>query len=412
MKRPAAAVKAEILTPTKPGEGKPHVTPEKAMPVEGKGSPAERSKKRSPKPKASPKPKPSPLKVSWKALAKVKAKAKAAAAKAKPGEGCLPSPGTAAWKDVSYQLQQMEKKGDTRLKKSFNACQSQQAKRKWYYNIFLLDPAISKKEVHKISLEKASFESATSRGWITKWKVGELEGANPQAANFEELCDDAVQGMDSKDHPNPAWKAKGVKLYWYEGTGMEVEKHKSQSMTSAQQHVELDADHFQEVESRLAVEPGEGQQLMLLGKGGGSSSHALPAPKPMPEEGPAEPTEEELEAEAYKKALGSLKKAINALSSSLDKGAVLKETLASLPNAGDAVVKAHIECLEKAAKSYGASKADWLKTLGTYPSKIKPGEGNDLVEKLERKKGECESTLKELNKLWAPLKLWARNEGL
>ena len=90
----------------------------------------------------------------------------------------------------------------------------------------------------------------------------------------------------------------------------------------------------------------------------------------------------------------------------------MKETLASLPNAGDAVVKAHIECLEKAAKSYGDGKADWLKTLGTYPSKIKPGEGNDLVEKLERKKGECESTLKELNKLWAPLKLWARNEGL
>ena len=225
----------------------------------------------------------------------MKAKAKAAAAKAKPGEGCLPSPGTAAWKDVSYQLQQMEKKGDTRLKKSFNACQSQQAKRKWYYNIFLLDPAISKKEVHKISLEKASFEITTSRGWITKWKVGELEGAN-------------------------------------------------------------------------------------LGKGGGSSSHALPA----------EPTEEELEAEAYKKALGSLKKAINALSSSLDKGAVLKETLASLPNAGDAVVKAHIECLEKAAKSYGDSKADWLKTLGTYPSKIKPGEGN-LVEKLERKKGNAKA---------------------
>ena len=176
------------------------------MPVEGKGSPAEHSKKRSPKPKASPKPKLSPLKVS---LAKVKAKAKAAAAKAKPGEGCLPSPGTAAWKDVSYQLQQMEKKGDTRLKKSFNACQSQQAKRKWYYNIFLLDPAISKKEVHKISLEKASFESTTSRGWITKWKVGELEGANPQAANFEELCDDAVQGMDSKGHPTLHGKQKG-----------------------------------------------------------------------------------------------------------------------------------------------------------------------------------------------------------
>ena len=147
------------------------------------------------------------------------------------------------------------------LKKSFQACQSQQAKRRWYYNIFSLDPAISKKEVHKESLEKASTENSISRGWITKWKVGELEGANPQAHDFEELCDGAVEGLEWKEHPNPSWRRKGVKLYWYEGQGMEVEKVKNQSLTKAKQSVELDADHFEEVESSLkkaiAKKPGK-----------------------------------------------------------------------------------------------------------------------------------------------------------
>ena len=109
--------------------------------------------------------------------------------------------------------------------------------RRWYYNIFLLDPAISKKEVHNKSLEKASTENSISRGWVTKWKVGELEGANPQAHDFEELCDGAVEGLEWKEHPNQSW--------------MEVEKVKNQSLTKSKQSVELDADHFAEVESRL-----------------------------------------------------------------------------------------------------------------------------------------------------------------
>ena len=57
-------------------------------------------------------------------------------------------------------------------------------------------------------------------------------------------------------------------------------------------------------------------------------------PKPKPGDGKDDdehvPTPEEVEAEAYKKALASLKKAIRSLSSSLDKGAVLKESLCQM----------------------------------------------------------------------------------
>ena len=141
------------------------------------------------------------------------------------------------------------------------------------------------------------------QGWVTKSKVGELEGANPQAHDFEELCDGAVEGLEWKEHPNPSWRRKGVKLYWYEGQGMEVEKVKNQPLTKAKQSVELDADHFEEVESRLALQPGEGQ--LVLGKSSGSRGSGNP-PKPKPGDGKDDdehvPTPEEVEAEAYKKA--------------------------------------------------------------------------------------------------------------
>ena len=306
LKRPAAhgaPVKAELLSPAakkKPGEGTPVKT---APPEPGEGE-AEVPATPEAKARASPKPKTSPcrVKLSPRVLAKVKAKAKAKAM-AKPGEGTLAPVPRDAWKDVHYQLKSLEKAGKSSLKKSFQACQSQQAKRRWYYNIFLLDPAISKKEVHKESLEKASTENSISRGWVTKWKVGELEGANPQAHDFEELCDGAVEGLEWKEHPNPSWRRKGVKLYWYEGQGMEVEKVKNQSLTKAKQSVELDADHFEEVESRLALQPGQGQ--LVLGKSSGSRGSGNP-PKPKPGDGKDDdehvPTPEEVEAEAYKKA--------------------------------------------------------------------------------------------------------------
>ena len=253
MKRPAAhgPVKEEVVSPAasrKPGEGTPQPSPA-SEPGEGRDV---LMKTPEAKAKASPKAKTSPLKVklSPKVIAKVKAKAKAKS-KSQPEEGRVAPVPKQAWMDVRYQLACLEKAGNTSLKKSFQACQSQQAKRRWYYNTFLLDPAIAKKEVHKESLEKASTENSISRGWITKWKVGELEGANPQAPDFEKLCDGAVEGLEWKERPNPSWRRKGVKLYWYEGQGMEVEKVKNQSLTKSKQSVELDADHFAEVESRL-----------------------------------------------------------------------------------------------------------------------------------------------------------------
>ena len=51
----------------------------------------------------------------------------------------------------------LQKQGKGALRNAWEKAKqegSQQAKRDFYYNVFLLDPAVSKKEVHKESLER------------------------------------------------------------------------------------------------------------------------------------------------------------------------------------------------------------------------------------------------------------------
>ena len=98
------------------------------------------------------------------------------------------------------------------------------------------------------------------------------------------------------------------------------------------------------------------------------------------------------------------------MGTALDKGKVLKQTISSLPIAGESTVQGHIDALDKGLATFGAKKEKWLQTMGGFPVKYKPEEGKALAE-LEVHKEAGEAGLKALNKQWAPLKLWARNEG-
>ena len=81
--------------------------------------------------------------------------------KPKSRKGELPPPGKEAWKDVHTQVMKLQKQGKGALRNAWEKAKqegSQQAKRDFYYNVFLLDPAVSKKEVHKESLERLSLK--------------------------------------------------------------------------------------------------------------------------------------------------------------------------------------------------------------------------------------------------------------
>ena len=104
-------------------------------------------------------------------------------------KNALAPPSKAAWNDVKYQTQTLKKKGKTHLRKAWQEAQSQgqMAKREFYYNIFLLDPDVAHKQVHKESLQRHTEESTVEKGWMTKWKIGKLQGADPSLPNFESV---------------------------------------------------------------------------------------------------------------------------------------------------------------------------------------------------------------------------------
>ena len=74
---------------------------------------------------------------------------------------------------MRYQLQSLKKarKGESLLSQWANCGSSHQEKREFYYNIFLLDPNVAKKEVHKQSLQKVTSLKKAVEGWMTKWEV-------------------------------------------------------------------------------------------------------------------------------------------------------------------------------------------------------------------------------------------------
>ena len=241
------------------------------------------------------------------AMATEKAKAKAKA---------LAAPSKAQWNDVHYTMKKLEKAGKMDLPEKWKkACLGgHQCKREFYYHTFHLDPEASKKEVHKISLERLSVESTKLRGWFTKWQLGEMQGAVATHPMFEQLCTEACKGLPERDHENEAWARLGVKQYYFEHFEAEKERHVNESTTAAKQTVEVsDRQDFQKAEKALMAEPENGQ--VVLGK----KSHKAEAAASAGEEKPEE---------AYKKAYQSLNKAAKAFSSAVDKLQLLKTSLA------------------------------------------------------------------------------------
>ena len=71
---------------------------------------------------------------------------------------------------MSYALKKLEKAGKTEAQGG-----DQQAKRQFYYNVFLLDPSQSQKAVHKESLERLKASETTTKGWFTAVQIGKME---------------------------------------------------------------------------------------------------------------------------------------------------------------------------------------------------------------------------------------------
>ena len=163
------------------------------------------------------------------------------------------------------------------------------------------------------------------------------------------------------------------------------------STTAAHQSVgDLDTAEFQQVEQALMAKPEERQ--VLLGSRKSKPEKAIAEKEDEPEK--ADPAEEH--KEAYK----GLKKAINSLSSSMDKLTLLVQAYhnakAKQPSPQ---LEASCNELESLEKGYNKSKSDLLKTLSMFKDTLdQPEKGSELIQQLLDKKKACEEEMKSLNK--------------
>ena len=252
--------------------------------------------------------------------------------------------------------------------------------------------------MHKESLQRHTEESTVEKGWMTKWKVGKLEGADPSLPNFESLCDLAVKGLPERRHENEAWAEAGVKQYYFEKEVSHQEKLSHESLTKASQQVggeALNDQDFERVEAHLQV-TGPPQRMLL----GSASSSAKGASKKSLEEAYAEHLEKckHLEGECNK-ALGKLESLTEAFK--LENG--------KNPTAQLEASKTELESLQE---SFTKTKEGYQQRILVYPEKAETPVNDADVKKLEELTKEMEAELKSLKKAMGPHKMWASNNKI
>lgn len=406
-KRPAACVKVELSSPApkkrkKEKESEKAETPEKPEKVETPKKP-EKAEKKTTKEK--------PEKVESKEKSEDKNKASDGKV-VKPAkalkQGQLPAPGKEVWKDVHTQVMKLARDGKPALRNAWEKASQaggQQAKREFYYNVFLLDPAVSHKAVHKESLERLQEKETVTKGWMTAYQIGVLQGADPADPDFKELCLAACEGLKERPHEVEKWAAKGVKQYYAEKELNTEQTKVKESTTKASQHVEdLENDDFQHVEEALSVKP-EKKQVLLGGK---KSVKALDQPEKADEE-------EETDEQKYTAALKAAKKALGSLGSAVDKSSfLLKQMQAKKPEmASNAQLQSSIGQLEELESKNLELKNARLAELSSFKNELeKPEMAEKLLEALAGLKKACEDGTKAVQKDMAPHKLWAKNAGI
>ena len=78
----------------------------------------------------------------------------------------------------------------------------QQARREFYYQVFLLDPTVAKKEIHKESLERLKVAAYSST-----LPAGSTEGATliKQMQSLKEMVDEEQKALCKATKPHRLW---------------------------------------------------------------------------------------------------------------------------------------------------------------------------------------------------------------
>eukprot|EP00438_Fugacium_kawagutii_P015173 Skav227598 [mRNA] locus=scaffold1141:276903:278063:- [translate_table: standard] len=323
--------------------------------------------------------------------------------KAKP----LEAPTKQQWNDVHYQLKKLRKSGQKpEMVKAFDEAKGGLAKRQWYYQMFLLDPNCSSKEVHKSSLERLTTENTNLKGWVSKWDVGKMQGADPQLPNFEELCDAACEGLKTRPHEVKQWADRGIRQYFLVKAQLTAERHSNEAVAQAKQEVNIDQEKFALCEEALLPEAAGPKQFLL-------GTRQKPG-KALTDQAAEEKPQESLQ-EAYCRLLEGLQKASKSMGKAVDNLLLLQAGLQQHQKTNPSTMgNAILEETNKLVTKYEACKGNWTQKVSTLQVDLPEAEEgrSQKVAELKIEKEACEAEVKELTKAFNPHKMRARNKGI
>ena len=303
-----------------------------------------------------------------------KAKAKAQPAKASPNAQpakALPAPPKNAWVDVRNQLEALKRKGKTDLQDSFRSAKEKgrMAQRQWYYNVFLLDPSVAVKEIHKESQEKVKTKETTKKGWITPFQYGIFMGLDKSDPDFADDCLAACEGLPQREHENPQLAKKGKIQVYAEIRDMDEATKTNSSLTKAHQRLEndqMEAEGFERVEEALMVNPPQ-QTLMLGNRNASKPVKALASAPGSSTQKKVPKVQEDTFKDEYKKMYSKLKASVNGYGNHISSAELFLETLKNTRGANTTDVQqlaSIVASLEKQVEAAKLGKQRWLESMG------------------------------------------------
>ena len=400
-------VKAEVLPesmePEEAEEEKSEIDAPEEEPEEAEGQKpgkAESPKKDRPK-KMTPQKKAKNPKVKVEVSSPKETKLAKAKGKALPP----PKGGARVWHDVRNQVDSLAKKGKPELKEAWKKAKTEghQAKREFYYNIFLLSPEVARKSIHKESSQEVAQTSSLQKGWMTIFKHGTLQGLDPADPNFHDLCLKACEGLPTREHENPGLAKAGVLQVYAEVQDLEVEHQRHKSLIKAEQKLDEDSitqEAFDAVETSVKVNKQQGQRVL------GGKDKKEKEPRALAGTAPGNTPNEPDKAEAYSKALKRLRAPVGQFNSQSDKASLLLQSLEkkSLSKAEEQLqFDAVKQSLKKAIRNAGAGKDQWLASLGTLPQDLDESIAEnafaDKMQRLSDLKSEVDTEVATIRKL-------------
>lgn len=298
-----------------------------------------------------------------------------------------PIPNKAA-KQMNYKLKALAKQGDTELLQKLQACNSQQEKRDFFYNVYSLDARVSAKSVTKTDTEEDKMEVAEKEGWWTAEVIAEWKGIKVGCSDYEKKVQASVQGLPERPHKDKALANLGVKEYEYT-------HQDTQRVVSKKRHLQLqeevdDVEHDTFQAARAAMHKGHGSKVIT-----NKASSSQPSKGCLNKAQEVEPVKVEVDwGQNYKDQFKKCKALLTSVATELHTLEVFKGQVGALPDSHD--MKAPLERQVSALSTQiQGKKQEFLQKQLTWPKEVPESEA-------EEKSG-------QLSTFWHEMNDWLKN---